>query len=311
MPLPLGKKKTADPVGLDLDGDFAAAVRTSNGRVSHAASVDLPEGVMRDGEVVEPEALGAVLKGFFRAQDLPKKVRLGVANQQIVVRQLELPKIEDPKELEAAVRFQAAEAVAMPLEEAVLDHQVVGEAISPEGTSRMLVVVVAARRKMVQSLIDAVTSAGLKTEGVDLNAFALVRLLAGSSEEDEARAYLHLGGITNLAVAIGRTCLFTRPLAVSAAPGADVDATAAALAEEIRPSVDFYLVQPNARPIAQLVISGPGATTDGLADALSLQVGVPVESASPLGALDGPVFAPGDDPHRHTVAAGLALGAAG
>ncbi|HWH44846.1 MAG TPA: pilus assembly protein PilM [Thermoleophilaceae bacterium] len=312
MAFTLGKKKSVDPVGLDLDGDFAAAVQTTHGRVSRAASVDLPEGVMREGEVIEPAALGAVLKGFFRAQDLPKRVRIGVANQQIVVRQIELPKIEDPKERDAAVRFQAAEAVAMPLEEAVLDHQVVGEAISAEGTSRMLVVVVAARRKMIQGLVDAISAAGLKAEGVDLNAFALVRLLARNGEDDEeARAYLHLGGITNLAVAIGRTCLFTRPLAVTASAGADVDATAAALAEEIRPSVDFYLVQPNARPISELVISGPGATTEGLAEALSVQVGVPVQSASPLGSLDGPIFAPGDDPHRHTVAAGLALGAAG
>lgn len=61
MALTLGKKKSVDPVGLDLDGDFAAAVQTTHGRVSRAASVDLPEGVMRDGEVVEPAALGAVL----------------------------------------------------------------------------------------------------------------------------------------------------------------------------------------------------------------------------------------------------------
>ena len=49
-----------------------------------------------------------------------------MANQQIVVRQIELPAIEDSKELDAAVRFQAAETIAMPLDEAVLDYQLLG-----------------------------------------------------------------------------------------------------------------------------------------------------------------------------------------
>ena len=58
-------------------------------------------------------------------------MRLGVANQQIVVRLLELPRIEDEKQRDAAVRFQASEAIAMPLDEAVLDHQVAGYAEAP------------------------------------------------------------------------------------------------------------------------------------------------------------------------------------
>ena len=61
-----------------------------------------------------------------RRPDCRSNVRLGVANQQIVVRVVELPRIEDEKQRDAAVRFQAAEAIAMPLDEAVLDHQVAG-----------------------------------------------------------------------------------------------------------------------------------------------------------------------------------------
>ena len=53
-------------------------------------------------------------------------MRLGVGNQRVVVRTLRLPAIEDPKELEAAVRFQAQEQMPMPLEHAVLEYQVVG-----------------------------------------------------------------------------------------------------------------------------------------------------------------------------------------
>lgn len=100
----------------------------------------------------------------FRA-GLPKSVRIGVANQQIVVRVAELPRIDDEKQRDQAVRFQASEAIAMPLDEAVLDHQIAGYADAPDGTPRMQVVLVAARRKMVETLLEAVTAAGLKAEG--------------------------------------------------------------------------------------------------------------------------------------------------
>ena len=50
-------------------------------------------------------------------------MRVGLANQKIVVRVIDLPYLEDAKELEAAVRFQAQDQLPMPLEHAVLDYQ--------------------------------------------------------------------------------------------------------------------------------------------------------------------------------------------
>ncbi|HEU0024947.1 MAG TPA: pilus assembly protein PilM, partial [Thermoleophilaceae bacterium] len=209
-------RKTSDrgSIGLDIDGRYLAAAQVDAGRVVRASSFNLPEGVVSDGEVTDPTALADALKSFVAAEGLPKNVRLGIANQQIVVRVIELPRIEDDKQREAAVRFQAAEAIAMPLDEAILDHQVAGFAEASDGTPRMQVVLVAARRSMVESLLAAVKGAGLKAEGVDLDAFALVRALAVESDEPEqaARVFCHLGGVSNLAVAVGTNCFFTRPL---------------------------------------------------------------------------------------------------
>src|SRR5205807_8052279 len=130
-------------------------------------------------------------------------------------------------------------------DEVVLDHQVVGEAVSPEGSARLRVVVVAARESMIARIIEAVRGAGLKAEGIDLNAFALVRTLAVPSDSTEtSRVFCHLGGVTNLAVAVGTTCLFTRPL--STQWDSDGDNVATALAEELRLSTDFYMPQPEA-----------------------------------------------------------------
>jgi type IV pilus assembly protein PilM len=308
MALALRKKSNRAAVGLDLDGSFLAAVQTNGDQIERAVSVELPPGVIRDGEVADVGLLSDALKDFFKEHGLPKRVRLGVSNQQIVVRQLDLPKIDDPKERATAVRFQAAEAIAMPLEEVVLDHQVIGETLTPEGAARQRVVVVAAREAMIARVIEAVRGAGLRADAIDLDAFALVRTLAtASAPDDSARVYCHLAGITNLAIALGSSCLFTRPLSTS---WDDHEETVAgALAEEIRLSIDFYMAQPEARWVGEVVLSGPGSRRDSLVDELSSLLQLPVSIAEPLGTLDADKLPVGEDPYRHTVAAGLALGA--
>jgi type IV pilus assembly protein PilM len=308
MALSLRNSPARGSVGLDIDDDYIAAVKADGSTIEFAASSGLPKGLVRDGEVVDGPGLTAALKDFFKQHDLPKSVRLGVTNQQIVLRQIELPMIEDPKDLAAAVRFQAAEAIAMPLDEAVLDHHLVSTTPGEDG-ERAQVVVVAARETMIRQLADVVRGAGLKPEGIDLDAFALVRMLAseGSSGES-ARIFLHLAGITNLAIAVGRMCLFTRPLATHWDDASD--AAAAELSDEVRLSLDYYMAQPNARTVDEVVLSGPDAERPGLPEALESALGLPVKVAQPLGRLEQSDLPAGETPFRYTVAAGLALGAA-
>jgi type IV pilus assembly protein PilM len=307
MAFSLRKSSQRGIVGLDIDSGYLAAVEVSAGRISRSASLDLPEGLVRDGEVTDADALGAELKHFVADAGLPRNVRLGVANQQIVVRVIELPPIADDNEREAAVRFQAEDAIAMPLDEAVLDHQLAGYAEAHDGSPRMQVVVVAARRRMIETLLQAVKSAGLRAVGVDLDAFALVRALGvnGHGSEDAARVFCHLAGVTNLAIAVGSSCFFTRPLSATwhhedAGPQ---------LADEIRMSIDYYGTQPQARPVGEVVLSGPGSSDAGLVGSLTHHLGIPVHVAAPLGHIDSFGLGADEDPHRYTLAAGLALGA--
>jgi type IV pilus assembly protein PilM len=208
-------RKHRSVVGLDIDpGYLAAAEVVVNGRlaVQHAATAPLPPGVMRDGEVVDGEVLAEALKDFFGAHKLPKRVRIGVANQRIVVRTIDLPKIEDPKDLDAAVRFQAQEHIPMPLEQAVLDFQSQGFVTTDQG-ERTRIVLVAARRDMIERLLAAARAAGLRPEGIDLAAFAMVRSLgdtAPGGAEVGSVLYINVGGLTNVAVADGGECRFTR-----------------------------------------------------------------------------------------------------
>ncbi len=66
--------------------------------------------------------------------------------------------------------------------------------------------------------------------------------------------YCHLAGVSNLAIAVGSTCFFTRPLSAVW----DDDDAGSQLADEIRLSIDYYMTQPQAKPVGEVVLSGPG-----------------------------------------------------
>jgi type IV pilus assembly protein PilM len=217
----LSVKKTTSLVGLDIESGSIAAteVQANGGRaVGRTAIVPLEPGVIREGDIQNVDALSEALKDLFARYKLGKTVRLGIANQRVVVRTLELPLIEDADELDAAVRFRAQEAIPMPLDQAILDHRVVGKRDGPDGNRMMDVLAVAARRDMVISLLGAMRSAGLRPSGIDLSAFGMIRALDQSSRAPAelgdaplpTTLFCHLGDITNLAVARGGECLFTR-----------------------------------------------------------------------------------------------------
>ncbi len=236
--------KTSTVVGLEIESESIAATELRvNGRVevSGCGIEPLAGGVFNDGEVADVDGLASSLKDLFTREKLGRNVRLGIANQKIAVRTLRLPVIDDAGELETAIRFQAQDQIPMPLDQAVLDWEVVGEASGPNGERQVEVVVVAARRDMLSSLMTAMRQAGLRPIGIDLSAFAMIRALSQSgrprSEPTTRLSYeerrelerasagepgaaapaaphasllCNLGDVTNLAVVRGRNCVFTR-----------------------------------------------------------------------------------------------------
>jgi type IV pilus assembly protein PilM len=224
----LGRRSAPDVIGLDIQPGFAAAVQARvNGSIlaERAAIMPLAADTMREGEVIDEGALADVLRELFAESGLGKRVRVGVANQRTVLRTLELPPVTDHKELAAAVTFQAQDQVPMPLNNAVLDFHPLGIVDTPAGP-RQRVVLVAAQRDMIERLLTAVRSAGLTPEGVDLSAFALIRSLYHPEPEHSGRVlYLNVDGLTNLAIAEGKICRFTRVV------GSGLEGMASELAE--------------------------------------------------------------------------------
>ena len=210
-------------VGIDLEQASIAGAQirtTRQGRVLTNVGVRaLPEGLVFEGEVVDVDGLAAELKSFWKESGFAgKKFALGVANQKIVVRTMEFPLI-DEKELRAAIEFQAQEAIPIPVEDAILDHQVLSTVPGEDGSGRQKVLIVAAQSDMISQFVEVARKAGLTVDGIDLQAFALMRAVAptislvdeGGPAPETALALVNMAsGITNLVVAAAGMPQFTR-----------------------------------------------------------------------------------------------------
>src|SRR5438270_1323307 len=89
--------------------------------------VALPLGAVRDGEVVDSDAVAAAIKQLWaQAKISSKKVVVGVANQKVVVRQVDLQWMPTG-ELKKALAFQVQDYVPMPVDQAILDFHLLEE----------------------------------------------------------------------------------------------------------------------------------------------------------------------------------------
>jgi type IV pilus assembly protein PilM len=204
-------------VGLKIGASqLSAACVETNGSVKlvQVAREPIPRGIVLGGEVRDVVALANEIKAFFRKHKLPRRaVRVGIANNRIGVRTIEVTGIEDPRQLANAVRFRAQEALPIPVDQAVLDFQVLSETVE-DGVAKKRVLLVVAYRELVDSYAMACKQAGLRLVGVDLEAFALLRALTPPLELPGDRSALVAVAIgaerTTLAVSDGVSCEFAR-----------------------------------------------------------------------------------------------------
>jgi len=180
----------------------------------------MPFGAVVEGEIVDPEAVSGALKELWKRTGIrTKDVAIGVSNQKVVVRLIDLPYMERD-ELAGAIQYQAQDYIPIPIEEAIIDFQIIGDYMTSADEHMMEVLLVAAQRDMIASAVKAVEGAGLKLAQVDVTAFALVRSLLGTTTgwfadeaetPGEALGVVHISsGLTNIAVVERGIPRFTR-----------------------------------------------------------------------------------------------------
>jgi type IV pilus assembly protein PilM len=314
-------------VGLDIGTSAVRAAQVAAGRGSPSlitfGQVPLPVGAVADGEIQDPGPVSeAIAQLWKRVKIRSKKAVVGIANQRVVVRQVELP-FQEEKEFRESIRFQVADFIPMSVEAAEIDFQILEDYVIEEGNHMMRVLLVAAATDMVERFIATTAAGGIEPVGVDLAAFAAARAVSPSARGDAgtagAEAVVDVGaGVTNILVHDNGEPRFVRilltggdhatsalaeQLGVSAEEseaikldlGRDVGSDKGKqilsgkvdeLVEEIRSSLEYYLSQADSQPISALLLTGGGSLAPGIAEGLQQAMHVPIERATPLAGMN-------------------------
>ena len=148
-------------VGLDIGTRTVsvAEVSTRGGSptVTDFAQAELPQGAVREGEVIDPEAVAATIKTAMGETSIrDKRVLLGVANQRVVVRQVTLPYLPE-EEMRQSLAFQVQEFIPIPVEAAELDFHTLD--VSEDELDRILAVNVKGLYHTANAAIPAMRAA--------------------------------------------------------------------------------------------------------------------------------------------------------
>jgi type IV pilus assembly protein PilM len=197
-------------VGLDIGSTAVRAVEVQVGSdppvLARAAQVALQPGAVESGEVRDSQAVAAAIRELWtRGGFKNRQATMGVGNQRVVVREVTVPALP-PKELRQSLPFQVQELIPIPMEEAVVDYDVLDE-FEREGARMVRLLVVAAQREMLNRLVGSATAAKVEPVGVDLVPFALIRAVGqdeglGLEEADRGgEAIVDVGAdVTNICV---------------------------------------------------------------------------------------------------------------
>ena len=134
------------------------------------------------------------------------------------MRTFEIAGVTDQKQLANAIRFRAQEALPIPIDEAVLDYQVLSEGVDESGQPTRRILLVVAYRELIDRYVDACKKAGITLDGIDLEAFALLRAIQAPQDgvgNDPSAALVAVAighERSTFAVSDGRVCEYTRVL---------------------------------------------------------------------------------------------------
>jgi type IV pilus assembly protein PilM len=314
-------------IGLDIGSSAVRAVQvTLGGRgpatLDRLGQVLLPVGAVRDGEIIDTGVVAEAVRTLWQRYGFKgRRVQLGLANQQVVVRQIDLPYLPD-EELRRSLDFQAQDAIPIPVEQAILDFHTLEHFENEQGERFSRILLVAAQRVMVEGILEVVRAARLEPVGLDLDAFAMLRSLAPSGLLDERGGEMLIdvgASVTNIVVHEEGVPRFVRILLMGGggitetlvsslgleqdeaedvkartgisddyAIGTDGDAgaliteRALRFVDEIRGSLDYYSAQTDAVPVRRAIISGGASQLPNLRERLSETLRMPVDRGHPM-----------------------------
>ncbi|MCX8073069.1 MAG: pilus assembly protein PilM [Candidatus Binatia bacterium] len=286
-------------------------------RVQALATVATPPTAVQNNMVVESDQVAELIRAAHAQYGFRgKKAITAVPGPAVIIKRFPMA-AQSEKEMEAAVLLEAGNFIPEELDNVNLDYQVTDYG---EG-DRANVLIVAAKKDIVQSYSETLRLAGLLPVVVDVDYFALGNMFELSYEVPPTGtvALVNIGArYSAINIIKNAQCAFTHDVAVGgrditeslvqdlgvsfeAAEAlktgktmdhelaehaqAVIEAAAAAVVDEIHHALTFFWMSSGDETIDHIFLSGGGAQLPGMAAQLAERMGVAVEVANPFGHL--------------------------
>jgi type IV pilus assembly protein PilM len=282
--------------------------------VVNIGSIILPEGAVDDGTLHEPEAVGkAITELLANLKIKHKKVAISISGYSVIVKKIHLT-VMDEKQLEAYITAEAEQYIPFDIDDVYLDFQDLKT--NTEGSSQTEVMLVAAKKEIVDDYLDMIRGIGLKPVVVDVDGFALENIYESNYPQKENVALVDIGAtkmniniITNgMSVVAKDIPSGSRQLTEQIADTFDIsleEAEALKIGQtpaqdkqeqiakiftstctqwilEIKKAIDLYHSNRTNKQLDKIMLSGGGSKVAGLTEFLQRETNVPVEIFNPF-----------------------------
>jgi len=313
-----GRKKGV--IGLDIGSSSIKLVElgeSKNGyKLQNLGIAPLPPEAIVDGALMDSVTIiDAIRELIANTKAKTKDVITSVSGHSVIVKKITLPLMSD-SELEESIQWEAERYIPFDINEVNIDFQIFGS--SSENPEVMDVVLVAAKKDIINDYVSVIIESGLNPVIIDVDAFAIENMLSVNyeMEKDETVAMANVGAsITNINILKNNMTAFTRDIfkggnqiteeiqrqlhidyeeAEKIKVGSKIDATSQSiiqevlksasesLAIEIGNSMEFFQSTTTYEKITKLYLSGGGSKIKDFDIILQQHLGIPVEIVNPF-----------------------------
>lgn len=264
--------KIKSVIGFEVDSNEIRAVEISRSSGTYSilacGKIPLQEGIIEEGFIRDADRFNIALtelmqNGGFRATD----VVVGVNNENVVMRYATFPKVADDK-LRNMVLLQAQEFIPIPVQEMEIDYVVAGDGVNEDEQPVTNVMLVAARRNMIEQYINVLSASKLQVIDVNATVLSLCSGLQSSVVGDEKYAVLNLTeDLVNFIVIKGNEISMVRSIQIperiegsvkrlfaGKEEADDIEQIGAVLGQETSSSVSYYAMQNQNSPIEKIFL---------------------------------------------------------
>ena len=200
----------ADFVGVDIGTSSIKGVQVKNKTLVGYYQVAAPGGVIGSENPNDLKKVSDSLKQLFSdGKFRTRNIVASVPESQVFTRVITLPQMAED-EIASAVQNEAQQYVPMPLDQAVLDYEILGSSeVQPNSVDVLLVAV---PKSLTQKYLQILQNAGLTPLSIETETIALSRSVVGDSSQPVMVASIG-ATTTDIAIFSGGALRFTRSIA--------------------------------------------------------------------------------------------------